>query len=304
MHSTMAGMKEVTAESEVKDIPLSNNEFSENTDNELTENEEANGKHEQHASRPLVLLVEDDLDMNEFICQSLTSQYKVKSTFNGKEALEIARKLDPEIIISDIMMPEMDGLELGRLLQSDINTSHIPILYLTAKTTRENEMEGLQVGAVDYIYKPFSMSALRLKITNILSQRNALRESVRKADLLEPEHITLTSLDDQFLKDAVEAVNNHLDDTEFDVEKLSHVIGLSSNQTYRKLKALTGQTAKEFIRNQRLKTAAMLLLQKRRSVSEIIYMVGFSSPSYFTRCFREYYGCTPSEYIENESKSV
>ncbi len=251
------------------------------------------------SSRPVILLAEDDLDMNEFIMNSLTPLFKVKSTYNGKEALELARKINPDIILSDIMMPEMDGLELGRVLQSDINTSHIPILYLSAKTTRENEIVGLQAGAVDYICKPFSMSALKLKIKNILAQRVAQREQFHKNNILEPKNIILSSLDEQFLKDVTAAVNARLDDPMFDVEKLSNAIGLSSNQTYRKIKALTGQTAKEFIRNQRLKTAANLLIQKKRSVSEIIYMVGFSSPSYFTRCFKEYFGVTPSEYIEN-----
>jgi AraC-like DNA-binding protein len=146
------------------------------------------------------------------------------------------------------------------------------------------------------------VNLLRLKIANILARRKALHDYFHKGNLLEPDSITLTSLDEQFLKDAVEAVNKHLDDPEFDVEKLSDCIKLSSNQTYRKIKALTGQTAKEFIRSQRLKTAAKLLLQKKRTVSEIIYMVGFSSPSYFTRCFREYFGVTPSEFIEKEGK--
>jgi len=277
---------------------LQEEERREKQDEELVE--PGAGNQEQNRSfRPVVLLAEDDLDMNEFIMNSLSPHFKVRNTFNGKEALELARRINPDMILSDIMMPEMDGLELGRALQTDINTSHIPILYLTAKTTRENEIEGLQAGAVDYICKPFSMSALKLKITNILAQKAAQREQFHKNNILEPETIILSSLDEQFLKDAVAAVNAHLDDPVFDVEKLSNAIGLSSNQTYRKIKALTGQTAKEFIRNQRLKTAANLLIQKKRSVSEIIYMVGFSSPSYFTRCFKDYFGVTPSEYIEN-----
>jgi YesN/AraC family two-component response regulator len=215
--------------------------------------------------------------------------------------LEQARNESPDLLITDIMMPEMDGIELSRKLQSDLNTSHIPILILTAKTTSENEKEGLKTGALDYICKPFNMNALRLKINNILAMRSQLHEHFRKNTLLEPEAITLTSIDDQFLKAAVDAVQANLDKPEFDVERLSHTIGLSANQTYRKIKALTGQTAKEFIRNQRLKVAAQMLVQRKRNVQEIIYMVGFSSPSYFTKCFKEYFGCTPSEYIEKET---
>ncbi len=213
-------------------------------------------------TRPVVLIVEDDQEMNEFIANSLSSYFNIRRASNGKDALEMVRRLNPDLILSDIMMPEMDGLEFGRLVLSDMSTSHIPILFLTAKSTKENEVEGLQVGAVDYISKPFNVNLLRLKIANILARRKALHDYFHKGNLLEPESITLTSLDEQFLKDAVEAVNKHLDDPEFDVEKLSDCIKLSSNQTYRKIKALTGQTAKEFIRSQRLKTAAKLLLQK------------------------------------------
>jgi DNA-binding response OmpR family regulator/nitrogen-specific signal transduction histidine kinase len=252
---------------------------------------------------PKVIIVEDDSELNEFLISGLSPDFNVVGTFNGREALEMARKLNPDIILTDIMMPEMDGIELCKLLRKDLATSHIPVVFLTAKTMREDEIEGLKIGAVDYIYKPFNLISLKLKIQNILDNRKSLHERIRADQLMEPELIELSSLDEKFLKDAVDAVNKYLDDPSFDVEKFSHVIGISTNQAYRKIKALTGQTAKEFIRNQRLKTAATLFLQKKRSISEIIYMVGFSSPSYFTRCFREYYDCTPKEYIEKDGKN-
>ncbi|HYX06108.1 MAG TPA: two-component regulator propeller domain-containing protein [Bacteroidales bacterium] len=252
---------------------------------------------------PRVLIVEDDGEMNDFIVSGLSGEFSVLATFNGREGLELARKIYPDIIITDIMMPEMDGIELCKQLRKDLVTSHIPVVFLSAKTMREDEITGLQMGAVDYIYKPFNMMALRLKIQNILENRKNLHERIRADRLMEPEKIELSSLDETFLKDAVDAVNHNLDDPGFDVEKFSHEIGISANQAYRKIKALTGQTAKEFIRNQRLKTSATLLMQKKRSISEIIYMVGFSSPSYFTRCFREYYGCTPKEFIDKNNKA-
>ena len=252
-------------------------------------------------NRFTILLAEDDAEMNEFISSSLSDSFRVIRTYNGREALEYARKENPDLLVTDIMMPEMDGIELCRKLQSELSTSHIPILILTAKTTTENEKEGLKTGALDYICKPFNVSALRLKISNILAMRSQLHEHFRKNTLLEPETVTLTSIDDQFLKAAVDAVQANLDKPEFEMGRLSHAIGFNSNQTYRKIKALTGQTAKEFIRNQRLKVAAQMLVQRKRNVQEIIYMVGFSSPSYFTKCFKEYFGCTPSEYIEKES---
>jgi AraC-like DNA-binding protein len=135
-----------------------------------------------------------------------------------------------------------------------------------------------------------------------MENRRLIHERIRTERITEPGHIELTSLDEKFLRDAVKSVNENLDDTTFDVEKFSYALGMSQNQAYRKIKVLTGQTANEFIRNQRLKTAADMLLQKRRSISEIIYMVGFSSPSYFTRCFKQYYGCTPKEYIDRNGE--
>lgn len=249
-----------------------------------------------------VLVVEDDHELNEFIVNGLSEEFNVIGAKNGKEALEIARKDTPDIIITDIMMPEMDGIELTRLLRADRLTSHIPVVFLTAKTMQEDEIDGLKIGAVDYIFKPFNLINLQLKVQNVLDNRRRIHERIRTERLTDPGHIELTSLDEKFLRDAVQSVNDHLDDTTFDVEKFSYALGMSPNQAYRKIKVLTGQTANEFIRNQRLKTAADMLLQKRRSISEIIYMVGFSSPSYFTRCFKQYYGCTPKEYIDRKGE--
>ncbi len=253
---------------------------------------------DQPHKHPVVLIAEDDHDLNHFIVDGLKQQYHLVSAFNGKEALEQARKQNPDMIVSDIMMPEMDGFELCRLLRKELSTSHIPIIFLTAKTMHDDEIKGLKMGAVDYICKPFNLMALKLKIQNILDNQKIAHEKIKTQQLLEPENIELSSLDEVFLKNAVETVNRFLDDPVFDVERFSHEMGISPNQAYRKIKALTGQTAKEFIRNQRLKTAANMLLQKKRTISEVIYMVGFSSPSYFARCFKEYYGFTPKEYVE------
>ncbi len=247
-----------------------------------------------------ILVVDDDFDLNTFIVNSLSLDYNVICAYNGIEGLELAKKHSPNIIITDVMMPEMDGFELCNQLREDVMTSHIPVIFLTAKTLEEDQLQGLELGAVDYITKPFNMVTLKHKIKNVIETKTKVLRHYKKNVILEPEVEQLSSLDDKFLKKAVEAVENNLDDTTFDVDKFSQVIGLSSNQAYRKIKALTGQTAKEFIRNQRLKTAASLFLQKRRSISEVIYMVGFSSPSYFTRCFKEYYNCTPKEYIAKD----
>ncbi|ASB50115.1 hybrid sensor histidine kinase/response regulator transcription factor [Alkalitalea saponilacus] len=252
-------------------------------------------------NKPVALVVEDDEDLNTFICDGLQEFFNVISTIDGKQGLEYAKKNNPDIIISDIMMPEMDGFEMCRELRDDINTSHIPVVFLTAKTMQEDEIKGLRLGAVDYIFKPFNMESLRLKLLNILENISILQNRFRTDAILEPDVESLSSLDEEFLKNAVAAVDEQLDNPSFDVEKLSEKLRLTPNQTYRKIKALTGYTAKEFIRIHRLKTAAQLLIQRKRNISEIIYMVGFSSPSYFSRCFRDFFGCTPSEYIEKEN---
>ncbi len=250
-----------------------------------------------------VLVVEDDSDLNDFIVTGLSAEYNTLGVFNGKEGFEQAKSFNPDIIITDVMMPELNGFDLVKLLREDLSTSHIPVIFLTAKTLAEYEIKGLELGAVDYIFKPFHLKALKLRIFNVLSSRKDIQHKLKKEILLEPEKIELSSLDEKVLKDAVDAVNKHIDDPTFDVEKFSEVIGLSANQAYRKIKALTGQTVKEFIRNQRLKTAASLLVQNKRSISEVIYMVGFSSPSYFSRCFKDFYNCTPKEYIAKHNKN-
>lgn len=248
--------------------------------------------------KPIILIIEDDADLNEFIAMGLSHDYQVIRSFNGKEALEKAEEQIPDLILSDIMMPEMDGFEFCNAIRKTPGTSHIPIIFLTAMTMQEDETRGLQLGAVDYIFKPFNLVSVKLKINNILANQKKMQARYKTEQILKPEDIELSSMDDIFLKEAVESINKHLDDPNFDVEAFSKDLNMSTNQAYRKLKALTGQTANEFIRNQRLKTAATLLIQRKRSISEIIYIVGFTSPSYFTRCFKSYFGCTPKEYID------
>ena len=296
-------------------IPTRNNEVDENTPKSelVSDNIEISSSNVEDESSQVVmphesgkvfdvLIVEDDSDLNDFIVSGLSHEFNVVGVFNGNEGFEQAKTLNPDIIVTDVMMPGMDGFEMCRKIRKDVTTSHIPVIFLSAKTMMDDEIKGLELGAIDYIYKPFNINALQLKVHNVLNGRKKIHDQMRKEKILEPEMIELTSLDEKLLKDAVDAVNKYLDDPTFDVVKFSEVIGLSANQAYRKIKALTGQTVKEFIRNQRLKTAASLLLQKKRSISEIIYMVGFSSPSYFTRCFKEFYKCTPKEYIAKDGK--
>lgn len=278
--------------------PTENPQFNEQPVTAISDQQE-----EAVSEKISILVVEDDSDLNEFLVAGLSEDFKVLRAYNGLEAFDIATKENPGLILTDIMMPEMDGFQFCRKLRKDLTVSHIPVIFLTAKTMQEDELKGLHLGAVDYIYKPFNLVALKLKIKNLLKTRQQIQTRIRTEQILQPEAIELSSLDEVFLKNAVDSVQNHLDDPSFDVEAFSSDLKVSSNQLYRKIKALTGQTAKEFIRNQRLKIAADMLAQRRRSISEVIYMVGFTSPSYFTRCFKEFYGCTPKDYIEKNSKS-
>ncbi len=245
-----------------------------------------------------ILIVEDDLDLNHFICEKLSADFNVKKALNGKEALEILEDYAADLILTDVLMPEMDGFELVRNLQKNSKFREIPTIFLTAKILAEDEAKGLKLGAVDYISKPFDINSLRFKINNLLKTCKKAKEQILTEQILQAEHIELPSENENFLKAAAKAVHNNLDNLDYDVITFSNDLRLSPNQTYKRLKSLTGQTTNEFIRSQRLKAAADLLSQKQNSVSEVMFMVGFSNASYFTRCFRKKYGCTPKDYIK------
>ncbi len=251
--------------------------------------------------KKVVLVVEDDVDLNNFISKGLSSSYKTIKCFNGDQALEYALNNNVDIVISDIMMPIMDGFELCRKLNSNLSTSHIPLIFLTARSNQKAELEGLQLGALDYIHKPFNLTSLHLKVKNILEKKEEEHKIIKDRISIEPEGYELSSLDEQFLKKAVEILDENIEDEKFDVNRFADEMGMSYNMMYRKLKALTGETAVEFIRSYRLKTAAKLLIQKKRTITEINYMVGFSSPSYFAKSFKKMFGCTPTEYIDKNS---
>ncbi len=249
-----------------------------------------------------IMIIEDDIELNKFIAAELSRNFEVKRTFNGKEALQELHSFIPDLILSDVLMPEMGGFEFAKELAKDKNFASTPVIFLTAKNTPEDEIKGFKLGAIDYINKPFDIGSLQIKIKNILSNRQKEKESIRTEHLLTPEDIKLPSANEIFLTNAVEAINRNISNVDYDVEKFSNDMNMSQNQLYRRLKALTGQTAKDFIRSQRLKVAADLLMQESREVSEVVYLVGFASPSYFSRCFKDYYGCSPTEYIKKNSK--
>ncbi len=244
----------------------------------------------------LILVVEDNDDVREYIKGHLSPDYAVIEAKNGEEGLTIAREQIPDLVISDVMMPIMDGFELTSKLKTDIKTSHIPVILLTAKAGSEDKIEGLETGADDYLTKPFDGKELIARINNLIKVRQTLWERISKELMMQPASVTVPSMEENFITQVIEEIEEHMSDSELSVEKLSDAMAMSRIHLHRKLKALTDQSASQFIRTIRLKRAKQLLEQKSATVTEIAYEVGFNNISYFAKCFKEQFGVLPSEF--------
>jgi len=243
-----------------------------------------------------VLIVEDNADLRSYIRAGLPRHFQLLEAENGLKGWEAALEGLPDLVITDVMMPELDGLTLCQRLKSHAATLHIPVILLTARAGTEDKIEGLLTGADDYLTKPFHGRELAVRATNLIEERKRLREHFGRQVLLHPAPPKFQSADEVFLERVIKAVEAHLGDPDFDVEGLGGEVGLSRVQLYRKLYALTGQPPSDFIRTLRLRRGAELLASKAGNVSEVAYRVGFKEPSYFSRCFSQAYGCSPSEY--------
>ncbi|MCY1721559.1 substrate-binding domain-containing protein [Prolixibacteraceae bacterium Z1-6] len=252
-----------------------------------------------HAAKPLILLVEDEKDVRTYVKESLKEHYTILEAKNGKEALSIIEEEEPDLIVSDIMMPEMDGLELTRTIKSDLKTCHIPVILLTAKASLEQKFEGLEEGADSYIPKPFNSKHLQIRVKKLLEIRKKMHERYKGQLFIEVDDDQISRMDRKFLNKVSNIVEQHLDKEELSVEELSQLIGLSRVHVYRKIKKLTGMSVSEFVRSVKLKQSLNLIKTSGKSISEIAYEVGFSSPSYFTRCFKKQFGISPSEFAKN-----
>ena len=245
----------------------------------------------------VMLIVEDNADVRQFVRSHFQTSYTIQEAGNGEEGLKLALETIPDIVISDIIMPYMDGYELCKRLKNDERTSHIPVLLLTAIHSKEHELKGLNTGADDYITKPFDLSVLQAKVENLLSIRDSLKERYTSTVVLEPRNLVITSPDERFLKKAIDVVEANISDYELDIEGFARKVGVSRMQLYRKLHALTDMTVKEFIRHIRLKRATQLLGQHKMNISEIAYEVGFKDLSHFRKCFKREFGMSATEYI-------
>jgi signal transduction histidine kinase/DNA-binding response OmpR family regulator len=246
---------------------------------------------------PEILLIEDNDDMRRYIKEHLIDSYKVTESVDGRDGLQKACADVPDLIITDLMMPKMDGIELCENLKTDVNTSHIPVIMLTAKAGIDNKLEGLETGADDYLTKPFDSKELLVRIRNLIEQRKRLRELYSNNEVqIDPKRIAVTSVDQKFLNQVLTLLEENFSNPEFGVPEMQDSLAMSKTQLHRKLKALTNEAPGELLRNFRLKRAAQLLSKKADSVTQIAYQVGFNNLSYFAKCFKELYGVAPSGY--------
>lgn len=253
--------------------------------------------------KPLILIVEDNPDMQIFVSTILQSRFEILTADNGKKGFELAKEIIPDIIVSDIMMPDMNGLEMCRILRDNERTNHIPIIMLTARSTEEYQIEGLFAGADDYIMKPFNAQNLLLRVSNMIASRQLWREKFSWSSIT-GHHGQGGSLDDVFIKKIRGIVEKHLDNPDFDPHAFAEETGMSRAQLYRKIKAITNQTVNDFIFSVRVQVAAGRLLSEDLTISEAAYAVGFKTPAHFSKVFSLHMGMSPSRYIEQSKKSI
>lgn len=281
------------------DLTSTANEPIADTDNSIPADE-----HNREASaddkRPTVLIAEDNKEFRDFLSEYLSGEYNVVTTADGVDALNQTKKVHPDLIVTDLMMPRMDGIELITKLKQDISTSHIPVILLTAKASDESRIESYKVGADSYISKPFNYDVLQARIRTLMQQAERRKSQFRKDVDIEPSAVTITSIDEKLLQKALETVEKNIDNTSFSAVQLGEALGLSRSQLYRKFESVTGMSPADFILRMRLKRAAQLLRDTKLNVSEIADMTGFNSIKYFNKHFKEEFNQTPTEYRSSQ----
>ena len=248
-----------------------------------------------------ILVVDDNQDMLSFVSSCMKEGFNVFTASDGAAALEILQREQVNLIISDVMMPGIDGFELCRRVKSDITLSHIPIILLTARTTDVSRIEGLQLGADDYLTKPFNVEVLRLRVNKFIDWEQNNHQLFRQKMNIEPSEITITPLDEQFIQKAIALVEKNISDSEFSVETMASKVGMSRSTLYKKLMAITGLGPAEFIRTIRVKRGKALLETSQMQITEIAYAVGFTTVKSFTMNFKAEYGVTPTEFRQKQN---
>jgi signal transduction histidine kinase/CheY-like chemotaxis protein/AraC-like DNA-binding protein len=253
--------------------------------------------------KPVILVVDESPESRTFIKSVLGPYFNVVEAANGRDGISKAREILPDLVISDIMMPGMDGCELCKVLKKDIKTVHIPVILLTAKVSEECIVEGLETGADDYITKPFNAHMLVIRIKNLIRVRRLLQRKIRTDTMLQPREIPVSSPDREFIKELREVIERNLSEPGYNVEKLAKKLYMSPSTLYRKVEALSGESTTQFIRSYRLKRAAQLLKDNFGNVTEVAYAVGFCSTAYFTKCFKKKFKRLPSDFLGVHSGS-
>ncbi|MGC9343571.1 MAG: response regulator, partial [Bacteroidales bacterium] len=297
-------MEKNTGDSHLYNSLILQSDRKENVKKEDEKREDQNHEKDKPKEKVKLLIIEDNLELRKYLARYFSESYKVKEAADGVQGLNICKSEFPDIVISDIIMPEMDGLEFCNKLKNDPDICHIPVILLTAKVSDEDKIEGLEKEADAYITKPFSPVTLLKTVENLLENRRKLQDKYRRDMLLEPEEIKLESNEEVLLRKAMKIVEDNISNPEFNVNIMSREIGVSRAALYRKLKALTNQSVNVFVRNIRLKRAAQLLEQNKVSVSEVAYMVGYNDVQYFRKCFTKQYNATPTQYAEKFSQKL
>lgn len=298
--------EEMVNEEDIKDEPtllqemeLENNRAMAMETNTQTEAEELTNN--AKGGKATLAIVEDEDDIRKFLCTQFADDFKVLTYHNGKEALLEIVKLQPDLIISDVMMPEMDGMTLCSKIKANVNTNHIPVILLTAKSREEDQLEGLETGADAYILKPFNMDILRRIVINLLTTRRTLRNKFNGNESQESriEEVTVQTPDEALMERIMQVINENLSDSDLSVDIIAQKVGISRVHLHRKMKDLTNQTPHSFVRNIRLKQAAKMLRTSKRNITEVMYLCGFSNAASFSTMFKNLYGCSPREYMNN-----
>ncbi len=285
-------------------LPLGNRHFSqEEIEKSEDEKQQSTVKIKQQSAKYRVLIVDDDLEISHYISNELGHYYKFGICANGKEGLKELLTNEYDLVVSDVMMPEMDGFTMLRMIKTNLNISHIPVIMLTSKADVGNRLEGLERGADAFLAKPFNMEELHMNIDNLIHNRQRLKGKYsgaqQQADKVEQPEVK--GNDELLMERIMKAINKNLSDSDFNVDMLTHEVGISRAQLHRKMKEMTGISTSEFIRNIRLEQAARLLREQKINVTQVAYTVGFSNLAHFSTIFRKHFGVSPSEYVERES---
>ena len=251
---------------------------------------------EEGSKHGTILIAEDNEELRQYLSNGLSAQFNLIEAENGQQALDLLKDNDVDLILSDVMMPVMDGIKLCKSVKQNLRTCHIPVYLLSAKVDVKYQLKGLQVGADDYIPKPFSMEVLIAKILNMLRTRYRIFEHFSNTAEIEPDKITSNAMDEEMLKKAIAIVEKNISNVEFSTEQFASEMNMSRSNLHLKLKAITGKSAIDFIHKIRFNRACQLLKEGKYTVSEISFMVGYNTPSYFAARFKKYMGCLPTEY--------